>query len=276
MKTKNDQLILVIAANGKTGKRVTERLKKDSRNVRSVSRSTEIPFDWNDSSTWGKALSGVNSIYAVFTPDLAVPGAPKIIAEFTEACLENKIDHVVLLSGRGEHEAQECEQILIRSGFKWTIVRASWFNQNFSESFFLEDVIRGQAIVPLVKGKEPFVDADDIADVVVASLLDSKHQFKLYEVTGPELLSFEEAFTKISAQTKRKIDVRVVPLVEYVEYLKSSGVPTEYIELLNYLFTEVLDGRNESICNGIYEALERPPGSFDMYVAKTLKNTKIW
>ena len=39
----------------------------------------------------------------------------------------------MLLSGRGEEEAQRAEQALQASGADWTIVRCSWFCQNFDD-----------------------------------------------------------------------------------------------------------------------------------------------
>ena len=163
---------LILASNGKTGRRVVERFCASGLGFREGSRQSDIPFDWYDPGTWQKALDGVSSVYVVFYPDLAVPGAKEIIADFTRAAESCGVDHLVLLTGRGEDEAQACEKIVMSSTLDCTNVRASWFAQNFIENFFLDDILRGQVIVTYDDFTEPFVYSDDIAEVVFAELTD--------------------------------------------------------------------------------------------------------
>ncbi|MHC4378055.1 MAG: SDR family oxidoreductase [Planctomycetota bacterium] len=129
--------ILVLAASGKTGRRVADLLEERGLPVRRASRSSATRFDWDDESTWAPALEGVESAYVVFTPDLAVPAAPPALTRFVETAKAAGVRRLVLLSGRGEEAAQACEQIVAKSGLEWTVVRASWFMQNFSEGPFL-------------------------------------------------------------------------------------------------------------------------------------------
>jgi uncharacterized protein YbjT (DUF2867 family) len=122
-----------------------------------------------------------------------MPDAREKIRLFTETAKLCKVNKLVLLSGRGEELAQACEQVVIQSGIEWTIIRANWFMQNFSESFFLEPILYSEVVLPTIKSPEPFVDADDIADVAVAALTNKHHSHKIYELTGPVALSFESA-----------------------------------------------------------------------------------
>ena len=266
---------LIVASNGKTGSRVAERYRASGLEFREGSRNSDIPFDWYDSSTWQKALDGISAVYVVFYPDLAVPGAREIIADFTHIAEICGVEHLVMLTGRGEEEAQACEQIVMSSPLDWTIVRASWFAQNFSENFFLDDIIRGQVIVPFDDFTEPFVDADDIADVVFAALNDEKHRGQVYEVTGPDLLSFRETIREISEVSNREIGFQQVPMDDYVQLLNEAEVPEEFVGLLKYLFTEVLDGRNAYLADGVKRALGREPRSFHSYAAATAE-TGVW
>ena len=48
------------------------------------------------------------------------------------------------------------------SGIAWTIVRASWFAQNFSEGFMRELVLSGEVALPAGAVREPFIDVEDI------------------------------------------------------------------------------------------------------------------
>jgi len=203
-------MTLVIGGTGKTGRRIVTRLRERGLPVRSASRSSEPPFDWEDQATWGPALRGASSAYVSFFPDLAVPGAPEAIAALAGEALSAGVKRLVLLSGRGEEEAQRAEQALQASGADWTIVRCSWFAQNFSEDYLLEAVLAGEIALPVTDMPEPFVDADDIADVAVAALIEDGHSGQVYELTGPRLLTFAEAVQEIGRATGR--DLRFIPV----------------------------------------------------------------
>ena len=257
--------ILVIGGTGKTGRRVAARLEQRGLPVRIGSRSGTPPFDWEDRSTWAPALSGTRAAYVAFFPDLAVPGAPEAIAELARVALAGGTRRLVLLSGRGEEEAERAEQELVASGADWTIVRCSWFSQNFSEAHFRDHVMAGELALPAGDVPEPFVDADDIADVAVAALTDDRHVGELYELTGPRLLTFADAAGEIGAAAGRSVRFAPVTEREFADGLAHHGAPTDAISLLRYLFTVVLDGRNASLADGVQRALGRPPRDFREY-----------
>ena len=181
---------LVLGGTGKTGRRVAERLASRGVSTRIASRSVDPCFDWNDQGTWDAALDGVKAAYITYAPDLAIPGAADAIRSFVEKAVAQGVQRLVLLSGRGEEEAQRCERIVADAGVEWTIVRASWFNQNFSEGEFLGMVLDGAITLPAADVPEPFVDVNDIADVAVAALTEDGHNGEIYEVTGPRMLTF--------------------------------------------------------------------------------------
>ncbi|WP_264537328.1 NmrA family transcriptional regulator [Flavobacterium sp. N1736] len=268
--------ILVLGANGKTGKRVVERLQNNNKvEIRTGSRTAEIPFDWENSETWNAVLDGINTVYITFQPDLAVPSAPEIIQKFTFLATKLGVEKMVLLSGRGEKEAQVCEEIVKATAKNWTIVRASWFNQNFSESFFLEPILAGFVALPRAEALEPFTDANDIADVVTACLLNAIHNGQTYELTGPELLTFPEAVAIIAKNSNKEIQFQALSVEEYTQMLQEYQVPDDHIWLIKYLFEQVLDGRNSSVTNDIEKVLGRKPTDFSTY-AKEAAKTGIW
>src|SRR4051794_6068157 len=137
-------LTLVLGGTGKTGRRVVERLEALDVPVRMGSRSASPAFDWEDRATWEHVLRDVEHVYLSYYPDLAAPGAAEAVQAFTEAAAKAGIRRVVLLSGRGEPEAQRCERIVQESGLAWTVVRSSWFAQNFSEDYLLDPVLAGE------------------------------------------------------------------------------------------------------------------------------------
>jgi uncharacterized protein YbjT (DUF2867 family) len=232
------------------------------------SRSVDPGFDWYDQSTWAPVLEGATSVYVSFYPDLAVPGAPEAIQAFTDLSVASGVRKLVLLSGRGEEEAQRCEQIVMNSGVEWTVLRASWFAQNFSEAFMRDLILTGTLALPAGDVQEPFIDADDIADVAVAALSEEGHSGELYELTGPRLMTFTQAVEEISQGTGIDVQYIQIPAQDFSDGMEQEGVPKDYINLVNYLFTTVLDGRNSSLTDGVQRALGREPRDFKAFVEK--------
>jgi len=271
----SQSLILITGGTGKTGRRVAARLQQRGLPVRIGSRSGQPPFDWTDASTWPAAVQGASAVYLTYVPDLAVPGSVERVSEFVTLARQNGVRQIVLLSGRGEEEAQHAEQVVRASGLEWTIVRASWFSQNFSENYLLDAVLSGEIYLPAGDVGEPFVDADDIADVAALALSESCHHGQVYEVTGPRLLTFAEAISEIARASGRDLRFVQVSPEAYVAALEAEGVPTDIIWLVNYLFTTVLDGRNASLTDGVQRALGRPPKDLADYAGETAA-TGVW
>lgn len=268
--------VLVIGGTGKTGRKVVQKLTALGHKVRIGSRSADPAFDWDKPEGWGEVLKGIDKVYITFQPDLAVPGALEAIEELVRQAKRSGISKMVLLSGKGEREAELCEQVLIHSGINYTIIRASWFNQNFSESFFLEPILAGQVFLPQDKAKVPYVDTEDIADVAVAALMEAQHNGRIYELTGPRLLTFKEIMDDISRETGRNIHFVPVTMQAYKKMLEEAGIPDDYIWLINYLFTEVLAREENSVIStDIEKVLGRKATDFSDYVKSTAA-TGIW
>ena len=266
---------LVIGGTGKTGRRIVKRLEALDHPVRIGSRSSEIPFDWAAPENWDQALNGCSSVYIAYSPDLAFPGATDSIRYLCQLAKKMGIQKLVLLSGRGEAEAQACEEIVRDSGVAWTILRCSWFNQNFSESFLYGPILAGAVALPVEQVAEPFVDVEDIAEVAVAALTQDGHDGKLYELTGPELISFPQAMNILSEATGNKIVYHEISHEDFMKGLEAEKLSTEYIQLLDYLFTEVLDGRNSYLTDGVKQALGREPRKFSDYAIQAAQ-AGVW
>ena len=266
--------ILVIGSTGKTGKRVSDQLGKAGVPVRHGSRSADIPFDWDNPQTWAPALAGVEAVYLTYYPDLAVPGSVDAVRALTELAEHAGVRRIVLLSGRNEPEAERAEGIVKAAGLQWTIVRCAFFSQNFSEGAWLDEVLAGAVTLPVRDVQEPFVDVDDIADVVVAALTDDRHVGQVYELTGPRLISFGDAVAEVATAAERNIAFTSVSVDEYVAMLTEYGMPQDFIWLLNHLFTEVL-GSKAQLADGVQRALGREPKDFADYARETAA-TGVW
>ncbi|MFF5076425.1 NmrA family NAD(P)-binding protein [Actinoplanes sp. NPDC000266] len=264
-------MILLIGGTGKTGRRVAQRLVEQGIDVRLGSRRSSTRFDWHDESTWAPALVGVRAAYITFYPDLGLPGAAEIVGAFAEKAAGAGVEQLVLLSGRGEELAQQAERKVQAAGTGWTIVTCSWFMQNFSEDFLVEAVRGGDIMLPAGDVPEPFVDAEDIADVVAAALVDPGHRGHRYELTGPRALTFADVAAELSRATGRTIKYTPITHEEYGVVLRDAGLPAE----LGDMFRHVLDGRNVRTADGVRRALGRPARDFGAYADRHAP-TGVW
>jgi uncharacterized protein YbjT (DUF2867 family) len=267
---------LVLGAAGKTGRRVAAGLRDRGVPVRTGSRAARPAFDWDDRATWVPALRGVRAAYLAYAPDLALPGAADAVGSLAALAAAEGVERLVLLSGRGEPEAQRAEDVVRAAGVPTTVVRSGWFFQNFSESFMVDMVRAGTIALPVAATvPEPFVDADDVAAVAVAALTEDGHEDALYEVTGPRLLTFAEAAAEIARAAGRDVGFAEVPLDAWTAELAAAGLDAGTIDLLAYLFGEVLDGRNAHLADGVQRALGRPPRDLARFAHQTAA-TGVW
>jgi uncharacterized protein YbjT (DUF2867 family) len=267
---------LVLGGTGKTGRRVVERLTERGLPVRVGSRSGKPPFDWDDQATWAPALDGVGSVYLSYYPDLALPGAVEATRSFAELAVRSGVPRLALLSGRGEPESERAEQAVRETGAELTILRSTWFMQNFSEDYMLDHVLSGEIRLPAGEVPTPFLDIDDLADIAVEALTDDRHVGELYELTGPRSLTFAEAAAEIGGAAGREIRYTPVSLEQHAAELADHGVPPEFVDFLTYLFEEVVvDGRNSDTTDGVRRALGRAPRDFADYARETAAS-RVW
>ena len=268
-----EELTLVLGATGKTGRRVASRLQALGRPIRIGSRTASPAFDWTQETSWDACLENITSVYVNYPSDLTVLGSRDTISTFVNKAIDYGICRLVLLSGRGEPEAQIWEDIVRSSGLDWTIVRASWFWQNFSEGAFAEMVRAGRIVLPAGDIPEPFVHIDDIADVAVAALTQPNRQSKIYDVTGPRLLTFAEVAVELSQAIGHTIEYQQIPHETFLKTMTESGLPQHVVWMMDHLFATVLDGRNAHLSDGVYQALGRPPKDFSDFAPELIATT---
>jgi uncharacterized protein YbjT (DUF2867 family) len=273
--TTDPRPILLTGGTGKTGRRVAERLEALGLPVRIGSRRADPPFDWDEPDTWAAALDGARAVYVTYAPDIAFQGGADAVDAFVRQAVAAGARRVVVLTGRGEEEAEQAEELVKDSGANWTIVRCAVFAQNFDEGVLVESVQAGALAMPAGDVAEPFVDVEDIADVVTAALTDDRHIGQLYELTGPRLLTFHEAMAEVSEALGRPVQYVPVSSEEFVAELRGAGMPEDEATGLTDLFAAIFDGRNQSLADGVQEALGRPPRDFAEY-ARRAAATGAW
>ncbi|MEU6975255.1 NmrA family NAD(P)-binding protein [Streptomyces sp. NPDC046371] len=260
--------VLVTAATGKTGRRVAEGLAEHGARVRAGSRAGTTRFDWEDAATWGPALDGADAAYVNYYPDLAAPGAVEAVRAFGELAVAHGVRRVTLLSGRGEPEAVAAEEALRATGVELTVVRASFFAQNFDEGLLAEGVAAGTLPFPAGDTAEPFIDADDLADVIVATLVQDGHAGLVHEVTGPRLLTFAEVAAEVSRAAGHEVVYVPMSEPEFADMLGEFGLPEPEAVWLAGLFAMLLDGHNASVTDGVKRVLGREPRDFSAYAER--------
>lgn len=267
--TNQSRPIVIVGGTGKTGRRVSTRLQTRGVSVRPVSRSTAIRFDWDNPETWAPAVNGASAAYVTYSPDLAFPGADEQIAALAEVLVAHGITRVVLLSGRGELGAEASERALQAAIPTAVVVSCSFFTQNFTEGPFLPGVLDGQIAMPAsATVGEPFLDIDDLADVVVAALLSDAHQGTTLELTGPEAMTFPSVLRVLREHAGRTVSFREVSVPEYIDSAVAAGVPIDLAYGLAELFTEVLDGRNVSTTTTVQNVLGRRATAVDVTIRR--------
>lgn len=257
----------VLAATGKTGRRVAARLVAAGHDVRPASRTSPTRFDWDDPSTWSAALDGASGLYLV-------PPEAGDVTPFLAEVERSDVARVALLSARspgqsGDDHLPQVEAAVTALSVPWTIVRPSWFAQNFTEGVFVGGLAEGTLRLPVGDGGEPFIDADDIAAVAVAALTEPGHEGRTYELSGPDVLTFGEAVATIAAASGRDLAFAPVDPDAWAAEMRGHELPEPVISVLSHLFVAIRDGVNAHVSTGVDEALGRPPTSFAAWAQRT-------
>lgn len=268
----NDSTTLVLGASGKSGRRVAARLRLKGLPVRAVSRRSEIPFDWADPSGWNAVLQGVRAVYVV------PPAVPAPVHEFAAQATAAGVRHLVLLSGRGAddwgdssfgRDMRDAEDAVSASDIPWTILRPNNFAQNFDEELWHQPLLDGELALPAGDIGEPFIDLEDVADVAAHVLIDpDRHTGRVYELSGPRSITFEEAVDLISRACGRSISFRRINPRDYVEALVGQGVDRGGAEHVAEMFVLMGSGVIAETTEDVAAVLGRPARSFEDYVLR--------
>ncbi len=259
--------VVVTGASGRTGSRVASAARAAGLTVRPASRAQG--FDWTDRSTWAQTLRDADAAYLVHPGDVGSPAATLAVGLLAHEAVSLGVRRLVLLSARGEEHARPTEEALRESGADWTVVRAAWFMQNFSEGPLVDGLRGGELVFPGGEVREPFVDVRDVADVVVGTLpAGDRYAGQSVTVSGPRLLSFGEAVAEIAKAAGRELAYRPVSAREYGARLAGFGVSPEEVELLVDVFDTLLDGRNAYLSDGVRQVLGREPRDFAEFAAE--------
>jgi uncharacterized protein YbjT (DUF2867 family) len=270
---------LVLGGTGKTGRRIVARLRLRGAAVRAAARSTEVPFDWSEPGTWDAALQGVTAAYIVAPPlpdgRLAQGPAHDFVARAEAA----GVQRLVLLSGRGADrwgdstfglDMRDAEEAVRGSALEWTVLRPNNFAQNFDEELWHAPLVAGTLALPAGAVPEPFIDLEDVADVATTVLTEpGRHAGRIYELTGPRSITFDEAVQMISRAAGLPIAYTQISADEYVASLVAEGVSENDARHVAEMFGLMQRGLIAETTDGVATVLGRPPRTFEDYVLRT-------
>ncbi|RVX44649.1 uncharacterized protein YbjT (DUF2867 family) [Nonomuraea polychroma] len=255
-------VILVLGATGSTGRRVAGLLRASGHNVRAASRSGETTFDWSRPDTWEPAVAGASAVY------LMAPDGIPIDPQFVSLAVARGARRIVLLSSgaieaMGDERLMSAERTVRESGAEWTILRPSWFDQNFDEGFFQPAIMAGEVVVPLGDVRQAFVDAGDIAAVAAAALTEDGHAGRTYEITGPSSLTLGEAVEIIARAAGREVRYRGGD----EDYLTAMGFSEQAMAEVK-AFAALRGLGDQPVSEAVRQVTGRPPKTFETYATE--------
>lgn len=269
--------VLVTGGTGTTGSKVAAMLREQAAAVRVATRTPldgdteQVRFDWADPATHGPALAGVDRIYLVAPIGVADP--MPLVEPFLTKALHAGVRRVVLLSssaiGDGDPGLGALHQLVRVRMPEWTVLRPSWFMQNFLREHPVADGIRlrNEIVTATGTGRVAFVDAADIAAVATQVLLDTVPHNTDHVITGPEALSYADAAVVITEATTRIVRHRPVTTTEMVDRFSTAGVPKEFAAVLAGLDENIRHGAENRVTSTVLDITGRPARSFAEFVA---------
>lgn len=267
--------VLVIGATGTTGSRVATGLAAQGVRVRRATRTPRAPgqirFDWSDPATHRPALTGAGAVYLIAPTGVADPAS--LVESLLHEAVESGVRRIVLLSSSAvtaETPGFGALPLLVRTmSPEWTVLRPSWFMNNFTGDHPVAQGVRaGEIVTATGSGRVGFVDAEDIAAVAVRALTDERPHNTDHLITGPEALSYAEAAAIIADVTGKPVTHRAVGAPELINRL--SSLPREYAAVLAAMDVAIAAGAEDRVTDTVTRVTGRPPQDFRTFAGKEL------
>ncbi|KZK98006.1 MULTISPECIES: ergot alkaloid biosynthesis protein [unclassified Pseudovibrio] len=272
--------ILVIGGTGKTGRYVAESLKAKKVTFRIGTRNpretNHVSFDWMNPTASAPAFEGVRAAYVVAPTNTS--DHEKVVPPILETALKAGVQRFVLLSAssleRGGPMMGQVHDWLALNAREWTVLRPTWFMQNFSEQQHLPTIREESAIYSATgEGRVGFIDTADIAECAVAALLSEQSANSDFILTGPEALSYSDVAAQLSKVLARKIDHVQLTLEQLIEHLKRGGLPQEYAEILAGMDINISQGSENRVTSCVKDLTGRAPQSMQAFI---LREKQVW
>lgn len=274
--------ILVIGASGKTGRHVVAGLVSRGAVVRAASRNPErldteradpARFDWDDESTWGPALEGVDGVYLVQPTSADVV---EVVGRFLDAMKAARATRLVFLS---ECAAQtrpdditerQVELVVESSDLEWTILRPSWFMQDIVDEYFFGPMVRDDRIIVMTTGGSAtaWIDARDIAEVAAEVLVNGGAAGQALSLTGPDALTLDQLAERITAAASSPVTGVEESLREAETRMRADGLDEGFVAYMTRIAESIIAGETATVTGEVERVTGRPARDIDAFLAE--------
>ena len=277
-------MILVTGSTGKVGQHLVAALQGKGVPFKALARSeaslkalqaqgvATVRGDLGDPAA---ALEGVDRLFLLSAgshfDDLEVAAL--------EAAKAAGVKHVVKLSALGVaadssnplfRAHARAERALEASGLAFTILRPTFFMQNWM-AFYSHAIKAGQPVfVNAGAGKLAWIDTRDIADVAAAALTEPGHEGLVYDLTGPEALGYAEVSARLGRFLGRDVTYVPVPDAAAFQALKGMGMDAWYAYGMVNLNQAVRRGLAEPITGTVELVTGKPSRAIDTFLQENL------
>ncbi|WHX17144.1 NAD(P)H-binding protein [Streptomyces malaysiensis subsp. malaysiensis] len=267
--------VLVLGATGNTGSKVLRMVRAEGARALAATRRPEagaagagdaVRFDWHDPAGHAAALRGVERLYLI--PPLAMAEPLPVVEPFLKTAVAQGVRRVVVLGSSAVPEADTgvgALPRLVRETFpEWTVLRPSWFMQNFTGDHAVAHAIRdnGEIVTATGDGRVAFVDATDIAAVATRALLDDRPHNTGHVITGPEALGYADAARIVAEVSGRPVRHVAVAAAVLRDRLSAMGMPPEFAAVLAGLDEDIRGGAEDRTTDTVERVTGRAPRSF--------------
>ena len=276
-------MILITGASGNVGGAVLREVLKAGSSVRAMYRSkgeaakvqpgaTSVVADFADKQSLRRALDGVDTVYLVCSP---VRELVELESNMIDACREAGVKHVVLNSALGAGDFpksfpswhRKVEDKLKGSGMAYTILRPNGFMQNLITYFAPSIRAEGAFYQSTGNAKVSHIDLRDIAVAAAATLCSpAEHAGKIYELNGPQALSYAEVAEKISKASGRMVQYVDIPPDAQFKALLAMGMPDFQANALLELQEYYASGKGSSVDGTLESLIHRAPAKMDDFL----------
>ena len=277
-------MILVTGPTGKVGQALISALQAKGAAFKALARSDAsaqalqaqgVAVVRGDLADLGSALQGINTLFLLSASADPYPTEAPAVAAAKAA----GVKRIVKLSAFGAHADSangflrghaRVERLLEESGLAWTSLRPSFFMQNW--------VVYN---APAIKAGQPvyanagdarlgWIDTRDIAAAAAAVLTGPGHDGRIYELTGPEPLSYAQVTGKLSKLLGREVAYIAVPDQGAYQAMVGMGMPGDYAWSLTTLNQAVRRGVADATTDGVAFLTGNAPRSMDAFLEEHL------
>ena len=282
-------MILVIGGRSKVGAAVIAGLTERGESVRALARSSEaadslpngvepVTGDLGDPGSLREAMRGADRVFLLSGPH---PDEVRWHRNAIDAAGESGVDWLVRSSILGAdpdspatfiRDHGQCDAYLQESGVPHAIVRPNLFQQNVPENTIPSIDENGNFYVNAGEAQISMVDARDVGAVAAALLTQGDPGREIYEVTGPDALSYADVAEKLSSSLGRPVSYVEVPDDAVRQTLLGFGMDEWTVNALVELYQDYkrsgTDGYAAEVTSTVEDLTGSPARSLDQLLSE--------